>query len=145
MFELLAIEKWITGALQAQPEAQALGTRAYAEIVPEGAAFPAFLFSRQSASDTVGGGAVRILTQPVYYVRAVVSADCFDALGGLANAVDRAMQATPDTPPVTLDGVVVRGAYREQPMIGSQADSGVVYTYAGGMYRIFAYAGSEGN
>ena len=136
--ELLASEKYIKQSLLAGGLLPS-GAGVYAGVIPEGAALPAVLMSRQSATDTNGGGGERLLTQPIYFIRGVVDETCLDALGPLALAIDAAFRLTTDTPPSQVDGVIVRGAQRLEPMIGDVTENGETYTYAGGLYRIFCY------
>jgi len=136
--ELLASEKYIKRVLLATgllPE----GVDVYADVAPQGASAPFVLMSRQAAPDTNGGGGARLLTRPAYFIRGVVDATCLDALGAMSEAIDTAFRLDMDTPPQLIDGVVVRGANRTQPMIGSRPEDGVTYSYAGGLYDIFCY------
>ena len=136
--ELLACEKYIKQSLLAGAGLPP-GTGIYADVLPEGASLPAVLMSRQSALDTSGGGGERLLTQPVYFVRGVVDGTCMDALITLAAAIDQAFRLSASTPPSFIGGVVVRGAHREEPLLGSSTEEGITYTYAGGLYRLFVY------
>ena len=135
--ELSAVNKWLVQSLAASPDLA--GINAWIDIVPEGEAFPCILFSALTGRDRVGAGANRMLTRPLYIVRAVGTGESFAELGPIANAIDRQLQATAQTAPNVIDGVTIRGSFREEPLQSSKAENGILYRYLGGLYRIFVY------
>jgi len=144
--ELTACDAWIIRTLAGQigrGDPALNGVAAYADIVPEGAAFPCLLFSCLSAKDRVGPGAVRLLTRPLYFIRAVGQGDSFALLKPLATAMDGLLQQTSlqsaYVPPAVIDSVTVRGAFREEAHQSSSVTDGVRYIYLGGLYRIHCY------
>lgn len=135
--ELSAVNKWLIQSLAASPNLAGIGV--WIDIVPEGEAFPCILFSALTSRDRVGAGANRMLTRPLYIVRAIGTGDSFAELVPLANAVDQQLQAASSTAPVVIDGVTIRGSFREEPLQTSKAERGVLYRYLGGLYRVFCY------
>lgn len=150
MGELTACGQYIVQQLSAQPALS--GISAWSEQVPEAAAgqaaqgqivaFPCVLFSLLSGRDTVGAGGGRLLTRPIYLIRAVGVGDSFAALQPLADAIDAALQGNSVNPPVTVGGMTVRGAVRESARQYSDDDAGVRYNHLGGEYQFFVYGPS---
>lgn len=137
MNEVRAAETVIYQRLTATAAVTAIcGTRLYAGIVPQGSAYPLVLWSYNSGLDRMAVGAsVRLLSRPLFVVRAVSKSGSWVIADQLASAVDAALVGYGAS--VTIDGTVYRVdcAGREQPVRTVEVDGDTEYRYSGGMYR----------
>ena len=135
MAETLVAEQWLYTVLAADTAlAAVVGTRIYAYIAPEGAAFPYVVYQNQAGRDIRGVGPLRIMANLLYVVKVVGQTNSFGALETAANRIDTVLQAASGTP---TRGTVI-ACVREQPFaLVESLDTGQ-YRHLGGIYRLWA-------
>lgn len=137
--ELQAAAKAFRAALTEDAAVAALaGTRIYEGLAPQGTALPYVLFSYHTGGDVQAqGSAGRILTRPVYLVKALTEGTDFGPADTLAAAVDGVVEDLDslisigsETYRVQVQGRLEPVRYLETVAGGSR------YYHAGGLYRL---------
>lgn len=133
MSELVAAEQWLTTVLTGDSTLSAsVGLRVYGHIVPEGTAYPYIWITNQAATDVMGVGPARILTNTLYAVRAVVQDTTFVNLNTLADRIDTVLHAASGT----VAAGTVMACVRVRPFVMVEPVGGVQYRHLGGIYRL---------
>lgn len=105
----------------------------YADAAPGSTEFPCIVFSLSAADDTVAVGNERLLTNPLYLVRAVDRGAGYSGAEIVAAAIDAAIHDVSD------GNVLCSG--REKPFQRSYEIDGVTYYERGGYYRLRIHGG----
>jgi hypothetical protein len=105
--------------------------RIYHDHAPESATFPYIVYSVQSGFDVGGLGTVRLLTRPVFQIKAIGEGDHDANLRTLGDRIDAIFQ---NQVAVTLDDYVF-STRRLQPILFSEDTPGKRWTHYGGLYR----------
>lgn len=135
MAETLVAESWLYSVLAADSQlAATVGTRIYAYIAPEVAAFPYVVYQNQAGRDVRGVGPLRIMANMLYVVKAVGQTSSFGTLEAAANRIDAVLQAASGT---NVRGTVI-ACVREQPFALVESLSAGQYRHLGGVYRLWA-------
>lgn len=135
MIEIARVLEWIHDALASDATITGLvGDRIYDGIAPEGASFPYIVYNYQGGADAVAVGAIRVLNQSVYQIKAVDCAQSYSGAAQIADQIDNLLQAATGA---TIDGQIL-GTNREQPIMYAEVNDKQQYRHAGGLYRIFA-------
>jgi len=135
MNELPYIEKWLYQTLKVDATLTPLvSTRVYGNKIPTGSAFPLINFNFMAGRDVQGNGTVRIMTRPLYQIKAIVKGGMSTTLRDIANRIDDIVQ---NTSSVVYEGFIF-SARREQQIAYSEAgaDAEINYFHLGGLYRI---------
>jgi hypothetical protein len=138
MHELSRAEKWLYQALTADAAlAAVVAGRVYAYQAPEKPTFPFVLFSFQAGADKQGVGTSRVMTRPIYQVKAVGRDEVSDALQTAADRIDEVVGKAVRQ---AVDGFIFT-ARRVSPVAYAEPDknSGRLFHHRGGLYRIEAY------
>jgi hypothetical protein len=138
--ELWIADQWIFQTLKNDTTLANLvgGTaspRIYADIAPADAAAPYIVFQNQSAVDSQGIGAIRIMVDALYVVRGIAPTDTFG--GALAQIADRVDTLLHDVAGTAGGGNIV-ASVREAPFRLTEPRDGKVWRHLGGIYRIYA-------
>lgn len=136
MNEASKIDKWIVSRIANDQQAAAVvGARVYFGEIPSGKNAPAVLFSFQAGRDTNGNGGGRLLTAPLYQIKAFGS---FNAdLIAVADRIDELFKRATN---IEFDGFVF-SSRREQALNlkSPGADVSNPMRHLGGLYRIECY------
>lgn len=130
--EAIGVERWLTDKLGA------LSLPVWADTAPDDAPYPFVLFARLDGSDLNGLGRPtgRVKSTFDYAVRVYDETRTWDDLEAHASALDTALQGAKGLDP---DGkVLVLSSVRQEPLLDREPVDGVMYAYAGGVYRIEA-------
>lgn len=137
--EVEQAKAWIYTVLAANVDiAAAVGTRIYADYVPEPPAnrtYPYILFDFIAGTDVDGLGTVRLLSKPLFQVRLVTD-------GRPTTATRKASKRISDVLGVAvhqLSGDFYFTARREQPISRPETDAGTGKKYhnLGGLFRLW--------
>lgn len=135
MIEAAHAYEWLLQALQDPTIAAAGSLGVYPDLAPADGPFPRVVFGLQSpGSDAKDSQQYRLLTNPLFFVRAVGYASQFLTCMAIADAVDTLIDRASGTGP---DGVTIRMATREQPIILTQMVDNVTWKIVGGLYRLY--------
>jgi len=96
--ESLVADEWLYDTLSANTTiAAAVGTRIYAELAPQGAAFPCIVFSALPSDDMMAVGAIRIWEDLEYNIRVIGQGESLSELQEVAAAIDDVLHAKSGT------------------------------------------------
>ena len=133
--ELPTVEQWIFETLTHDPTITSLvGNRVFVDHAPKTAEYPFIKFESLWANDVRGIGAIRIMTKPMYLIRAIDHNTSLLALKQVADRIDILFHAN-------LGGDVslgVMASERINPFTLTEEDGGEVFKHLGGQYRIYA-------
>lgn len=139
MAELWIADQFIYGRLAGDSTLANLvgGTaspRIYADIAPDGAATPFIVFQNQSAVDSQGIGAIRIMVDALYVVRGVAPSSTY---GGVLTQIDDRIDTLLHDVAGTAGTGRVIASYREAPFRLTEQRDGKVWRHLGGIYRLY--------
>ena len=135
MAETLVAEQCLYSVLAADSQLAAIvGTRIYAYVAPQGAAFPFVVYQNQAGRDVRGVGPLRLMANLLYVVKVVAQTNSFTTLETAANRIDAVLQAASGTP---TRGTVI-ACVREQPFALVESLETGQYRHLGGIYRLWA-------
>lgn len=127
--------EWLYQMLQDPSIAAAGSLGLYPDLADADAPTPHVVFGLQSpGNDTKDSQQYRLLTNPLFFVRAVGMRNQFLTTVAIADAVDTLLDCASGTGP---DGTVIRMCTREQPIILTQMVDNTVWKIAGGLYRLY--------
>lgn len=138
MMEALFGYEWLQTTLNVASVLNAGATKVYADVAEVGAVAPFVVYGLQSSTDSNSGTNYRLLTDNLFWVRAVGHKSDRAILASIMTAVDALLQRKQGTTP---DGGVIMDCQREQELILTQQLDGELWTYAGGLYRILINTG----
>lgn len=96
-------------------------------------ATPYVVFGLQSpGNDTLTANAVRLLTNPLYQVKAVGPSSATEAVGLAASEIDDLLKRTAGS----VTGGLVSACFREQPLELDELVNGEQFINIGGLYRL---------
>lgn len=101
--------------------------------VPANKSAPYVIYGFMSGVDTLTANAVRLLTQPLYQVRASGPASAIDLVAAAATYVDDLLKRQTN---ISVPGGLVAGCYRESPLHIPGTIDGVKWVSIGGLYRM---------
>lgn len=101
--------------------------------VPKDKPVPYVIYGSMSAPDTLTANGVRLITRPLYQVRASGPASSIDAVALVASVIDDVLKDTKNT---SVDGGLVAASYREAALQIDQPVNGVPWISIGGLYRL---------
>jgi hypothetical protein len=131
-----AAEKWLYEKLSGLASG-----RVFASIAPEGTALPYLIYHQQAARDvTRVGGGLRLVSRPLYLVKAVCEGRSYAAADAIASAADELLcgasgsvdlgtAQAPDIYHVVCEG-------REGPVRYPELVGGAQWRHSGGLYRL---------
>lgn len=132
--ELTRVDQWLYETLSGDAAlGSAVGTRVYADVAPQGAAFPYLVFSYQGGSDKRGVGTARYFVEALYLVKAVRQGESYQPLQTVMDRVDALLQGSSGG---TATGGTVYASVREQSVRFPEVTEGRQYRHLGGVYRI---------
>lgn len=118
-----------------------VGSRIYESLAPDEAAYPLVIFNLQSGRDvTQAGGDGRILTSPLFLVKAVTQSNGYASADELAHAIDAALEGASGTITLGSQGYAIQTIYRTAPFRFLEPADGLRYFHVGGLYRVTCYA-----
>lgn len=134
--ELMAVAEWLYARLTADATLGGLvGTRVYADLAPESAAFPMVVFQFQTGEDVDAAGGIRVLANTEWLIRGIDMTPSYrGALGSVAARVDSLLHAASGT---ATSGTVI-ACVRTRPFQMASVTDGVQYRHAGGFYKVIA-------
>lgn len=137
MNETTRVRRFLDSLLKADAALVALvGQRIYGDSIPGETAFPyAFFGAPEPGEDTRGVGAVRILTNATWEIKAVDKAIGWTAVEEVADRLDALVHGAAGA--AGTDGWVLMGV-RERPIDYREDAAGVEYRHLGGLYRLWA-------
>lgn len=106
----------------------------HANKPPQGTPFPYLLITLQTESDTTGVGGVRLLSKPLYYVKAVVDRPSYAVIQPMADRTDDILVVQKG---VLQGSVIVQRSVRQQAIRYEEEANNVTYSHLGGLYRFF--------
>lgn len=136
MIESARIAEYLYGALSGDDTLAPLIHGVFEGVADAGTDTPYIVFFQQSSNDTTGQNGYRLLTQDLWMVEAISTADDYTTLKTIADQVD------------TLLGRVIHanGAdstqlslVRERPSQRLEVTGGVKYLRLGGQYRVWIH------
>jgi hypothetical protein len=139
---------YLAGRLSASAELAAVTSdRIYREVAPQAAPYPLAVCSWASSRSALGVGGVRLVSEPVYLVRAIVADGDQGALAAAAAAIEAALGAGDGlaapalpTPPVEVSFAghswLVQ-SWWEADFERAEFEHGVRYDSAGALFRLF--------
>lgn len=130
--EAIGVERWLTA------KCGALAIPVWADTAPDDSPYPFVLFARLDGFDLNGlsNPEGRVKSTFDYAVRVYAETRTWDDLEAKASALDAALQGAKGLDP---DGkVMVLSSVRQEPLLDREPVDGVMYAYAGGVYRIEA-------
>jgi hypothetical protein len=141
--EQVLVDTWIEMRLAAVAQdlediAPGLSQRIYPDLAPADAPYPVIVYQCQSPPrDVRGVGAVRVMVDTIYVVKAVAQQVSYVPMAPLARVIDGAMTASVPTP--VVDGFVL-ASVRNQQFSLTEVANGKQVRNLGGEYRIHAQA-----
>jgi hypothetical protein len=132
MSETVVADTWLYGRLAGDAELMSGVTGVFADVAPEGTAFPFVVFSFQSGRDTVGLGGTRIFTGATYQVKVISDKPSYGAIKALANRIDAVLHQASGA---VADGTVI-SSVREEPVRYTETTAGKQFRHLGGLYRL---------
>lgn len=137
--ELIATDDLIRDLLVADSAlATALGgNKVWADVAPQGTAFPYVILAFLSSPDMDVVGGARVFTQPLYLVKAVTTDHSWAKAGVIANRIDAVLQQASGT--VVAQGVEIQSIVRESIIRYTEVPTGTsqIIRHYGGQYRCF--------
>jgi hypothetical protein len=109
--------------------------RIYADMAPQGAAYPCVIFQSQAMTDTRGVGTVRVWADLIYVVKAV---DKVASYGGALGSAAARISAVLHGAGGTAGGGTVIGAIRERIFRLPEVTDGVRYSHLGCVFRVYS-------
>jgi hypothetical protein len=91
------------------------------------------IYGFQSGFDTLTNNAIRLITQPLYQVRASGPVSMIDQVAIAAGYVDDLLKRTKNT---SVPGGFVADCHRESPLYIPNTIDGVQWASIGGLYRM---------
>ena len=147
MNEVQAARKGIYLALTEAAGVTALvGSRVYRSRPPQARStsdtvFPCIVFSFQAGSNVHASGADRrVVTRPLFLVKAVVRGEDEAPADAIANALDAALTGLSRIIAVGAQSYQVQACFQESPVDYVERTQGVEYMHVGGLYRLFVHA-----
>lgn len=146
MNEIDRIDQFVVTKLGADAQLVALvGTRVYKDQAPADAVFPLVIFRSYDGPDTTANGGRRVMVSPLYQVfgvdieggSGVASSNAKVAVKNIADRIDAVLQAASGD---AGSDAYVSQVLRERTYDMTSEESGVLYRYLGGFYRVWAYA-----
>ena len=110
-------------------------------IAPNGTPTPVIIISLQSGIDVVTVAGVRLMTNALYQIKAVGPASDMQSIVNAASQLDIVLGGSQGIRNITVNGGgYVLSCVREIPLAydDTQLVVGQLWTYLGGMYRIYA-------
>jgi hypothetical protein len=133
--ELTRVEKWLYQTLTGDGTvAGIVGTRCYAGIAPQTAAYPCIVYTNLSGGEDVRGtGRTRIMAAPLYLIKGVTQGGSVAALQTLVDRIDTLLNGQTGG---TADAVI-QFCIRERPfrMVTVEEPGNTVFQHLGGEYR----------
>ena len=115
-----------------------LSSRIFPDFAPFNAAYPFIVYQAQSPPrDVRGVGAIRLLVDTLYVVKAVAQVDTYAPLAPVATLIDSIMIMA--APQAVSDGTVLCST-REDQFSLVEVNEGKQFRHLGGSYRILAQA-----
>lgn len=134
--ELDAASKFIYAQLTGNVTLMGLVNGVFEDLAPQEVLPPYVIFSFQSALDLQALPPVtRILTRPIYLVKAVTQGDTHAASAAIANQIELSLLQQQGL----VGGIVILGEHRLEPIQFTEARDGVRYSHVGGLYRLFVH------
>lgn len=130
--------EWLQTTLNVASVRNAGATGVYADVAEVGSVAPWVVYGLQSSTDSNSGANWRLLTDNLFWVRAVGLKRDRALLVAIANACDALLQRKQGT---TTDGGVILDCTREQQLTITQNLDGELWTYMGGLYRLLINTG----
>jgi|SRR6185312_1512812 len=130
--------EWLQTTLSVASVLNAGATKVCADVAEVGTVAPWVVYGLQSSQDSNSASNYRLLTDNLFWVRAVGLKRDRTLLIAIANACDALLQRKQGT---TTDGGVILDCIREQELILTQNLDGELWTYAGGLYRLLINTG----
>ncbi len=137
MIEAVRGSQWLATTLASSSVTTAGSTGVYEDVAPTGAAFPFVLYGLQSGQDSNSASAYRLLTDNLFWVRAVGLASDMVRLTAIADAVDALLSRVQGT----AGGAIIMQCVREQEILLTQITNGQRWRYVGGLYRLLINTG----
>lgn len=135
MNELPYIDKWLRQTLVADVTLEPIiADRVFNDDIPNLTAFPLIKFNFLAGRDVPANGTKRLMTRPLYLIRAIVKGSVSTTARDIADRLDDIVQNTAAT---VFEGFVF-SARREQPFSQSEKgpDQEIRFHHLGGIYRI---------
>jgi hypothetical protein len=146
--ELVPLASYVTSRLTGDGALAAIvAARCFADLAPEvdpatglAPVYPLLIWHLQAVRDINALGMNRVMTLPLLCVKVVGQDTGYAGIQAAADRVDARLHKAPGQS-VTFGGatITVAGAYREQPLMYSKPEDGVLYSYLGGIYRFIVY------
>lgn len=156
---LLAVDTWLTQILTGDATLAQLVANAWAaqqvppvtppttpaylwvwsDLASQGTPYPHIVFNTQAAKNTLGVGAVRILTDPLYTIKVIGRNSSYAELQPIVERMDTLLESALNA---VVNGIAIRRCYQEEAIKYPEVDEGVRYNHIGGMYRIITHAAS---
>lgn len=130
--ETCLIDAWLYSTLAGDATLMALITGVFADVAPEGQAYPFLVFSLQDAGDVQTVNNVRLLVDATYQVRITTDAESFGAIKTAVERVDTLLHRASGT----VTGGVIYDCVRAEPLRYTELQQGRLYRHLGGLYRI---------
>jgi hypothetical protein len=134
--ESLRIEKWLVSNLRDDEALIAAGNKGVnSGRIPSRSLFPRISFNLQSGGDTRGTGGKRLMSEPLYLIKAIQKGAVTESFQTLVERMDEIIQNKRSD---TFEGYVF-SSVREQEInyVEPGADPEEFYKHVGGLYRIY--------
>lgn len=132
MSEVVRADAWLYGVLHGDATLLALVSDVYADVAPEGAAFPLVVSSLVDAGDVLTINGIRILTEAVYQVKVVGQGPSYVSLEAAANRIDALLHKASGS----VSGGVIYSCVRIEPVRYAETSGGQAFRHLGGLYEI---------
>lgn len=123
---------WIQTVLLADAGVSAITTDIYQDRAPVVAAYPFIVIQSQQATDVMGVGTARIITDSIYIVKSIAQSETYTPLIPLAKAIDLALHGVTGT----LSGGSIFACIREESFRFSETEDGDHFKHLGGIYKL---------
>jgi hypothetical protein len=133
--ETFEIDSWIYSTLSSDATIQGLvSTRIYEGFAPQGAAVPSIIFQEQEPfRDIRAIGAIRIMVNGVYLIKAVTTANAA-SLKPILNRIDTLFDAKSSVNP----NITILSCVRERIFRLNESRDQIIYRHRGSFWRIQA-------
>jgi len=123
---------WLQATLLADSGVNAITTDIFQDRAPSTAAYPFIVIQNQLATDVMGVGTARIITDTSFIVKSIAQSETYTSLIPLSEAIDLALHGTTGS----LSGGSVFACVREESFRFSETEDGDHFKHLGGVYKL---------
>lgn len=105
-------------------------------MAPQGTTTPFIVVAFQAGTDTTTMNGIRLISLPLYQIKAVGPGNTATAVAAAAAQADAALGGKDGLKNITTSDGFIAACYREQPLIYNELVNGAPWTNIGGLERL---------